>query len=33
MAYTRTEILEKCEKAFENTSTFYQADVIKYRAP
>ncbi len=31
MIYTKTEILEKCEKAFENTSTFYQADVINYR--
>lgn len=31
MAYTKTEILEKCEKAFENVSTFYQADVINYR--
>ncbi len=31
MAYTKTEILEKCEKAFKNVSTFYQADVINYR--
>lgn len=31
MAYTKTEILEKSEKAFKNVSTFYQADVINYR--
>ena len=31
MGYTKTEILEKCEKAFKNVSTFYQADVINYR--
>ena len=31
MAYTKTEILEKCEKAFKNVSTFYQSDVVNYR--
>ena len=31
MAYTREKILNECEKAFENISTFYQAGVINYR--
>lgn len=31
MAYTREKILNKCNYAFENISTFYQADVINYR--
>ena len=31
MTYTKTEILEKCEKAFKNVSTFYQSDVVNYR--
>ena len=31
MAYTKEDILNKCQEAFENPSTFYQADVINYR--
>ena len=31
MAYTRETILNKCNDAFKNISTFYQADVINYR--
>ena len=31
MAYTKEDILNKCKEAFENPSTFYQADVINYR--
>lgn len=31
MAYTKEEIINKCNEAFKNPSTFYQADVINYR--
>ena len=31
MAYTREKILNKCNDAFKNISTFYQSDVINYR--
>ena len=31
MAYTEEDILNKCEDALKNPSTFYQADVINYR--
>ena len=31
MAYTKEDILNKCQEAFENPGTFYQADVINYR--
>ncbi len=31
MAYTKEDILNKCQNAFENPSTFYQADIINYR--
>lgn len=31
MVYTRDEVLKMCKDAFENISTFYQADVINYR--
>lgn len=31
MAYTKEEIINKCEDALKNPSTFYQADVINYR--
>lgn len=31
MAYTKEDILNKCQEAFENPSTFYQADIINYR--
>ena len=31
MEYTRTRILEACEKSFENPGTFYQSKIINYR--
>lgn len=32
MAYTKDNILNKCQDALKNPSTFYQADVINYRS-
>ncbi len=31
MGYTRGEIIQKCENAFENIKTFYQQDMVNYR--
>ena len=31
MAYTYQEIINKCQDAFQNVKTFYQADVVNYR--
>lgn len=31
MGYTKAEILDRCETAFENKSTFYKQDFINYR--
>ena len=31
MGYTKNEILARCEKAFENKSSFYNEDFINYR--
>lgn len=31
MSYTYQEIIKKCQKAFEDIKTFYQADIVNYR--
>jgi len=31
MEYTRQQIIDKCEEAFGDIKTFYQADIINYR--
>lgn len=31
MGYTYQDIIEKCQTAFEDVKTFYQADVVNYR--
>lgn len=31
MEYTRQQIIEKCQMAFNDAKTFYQADIVNYR--